>query len=64
MAESTVGWFGMREKYYSLVDKPWLISQIRPSKRAVFLALFVKKNCLALFAMMVCNVVQPDGVAK
>jgi len=22
MAESTVGWFGVREKYYSLADKP------------------------------------------
>ena len=34
MAESTVGWFGVREKYCSLADKPWLISQIRPSEQA------------------------------
>jgi len=34
MAESTVGWFGVREKYYSLADKLWLISQIRPSEQA------------------------------
>ena len=34
MAESTVGWFGAREKYYSLADKPWLISQIRSSEQA------------------------------
>jgi len=34
MAESTAGWFGMREKYYSLADKPWFISQIRPSEQA------------------------------
>jgi len=33
MAESIVGWFGMREKYCSLVDKPWLISQIRASEQ-------------------------------
>ena len=33
--ESTVGWFGVREKYCSLADKPWLISQIRPSEQAV-----------------------------
>jgi len=32
MAESTVGWFGVREKYCSLADKPWIISQIRPSE--------------------------------
>jgi len=32
MAESTVGWFGVRKKYYSLADKPWLISQTRPSE--------------------------------
>jgi len=34
MAESTVGWFGVREKYCSLADKSWLISQIRPSEQA------------------------------
>ena len=34
MAESTVGWFGVREKYYSLTDKPWLISQISPNEHA------------------------------
>ena len=34
MAESTVGWFGVKEKYCSLADKPWLISQIRPSEQA------------------------------
>ena len=33
MAESTDGWFGVREKYYSLADKPWLISQIRSSEQ-------------------------------
>ena len=33
-AESTVGWFGVREKYYLLADKSWLISQIRPSEQA------------------------------
>ena len=32
MAENTVGWFGVREKYYSLADKPWLISQMRASQ--------------------------------
>ena len=35
MAESTVDWFGVREKYCSLADKPWLISQIRPSEQAL-----------------------------
>jgi len=35
MTESTVGWFGVREKYCSLADKPWLISQIRPKEHAV-----------------------------
>ena len=34
MTESTVGWFSVREKYYSLADKPWLISRIRPSEQA------------------------------
>jgi len=34
MVESTVGWFGVREKYCSLADKPWLISQTRPSEHA------------------------------
>jgi len=34
MAESTIGWFGVREKYYLLADKSWLISQIRPSEQA------------------------------
>ena len=34
MAKSTVGWFGVREKYCSLADKTWLISQIRLSERA------------------------------
>jgi len=33
MAESTVGWFNVREKYCSLADKPWLISQIQASKQ-------------------------------
>ena len=32
-AESTVGWFGVREKYCSLADKTWLINQIRPSEQ-------------------------------
>ena len=32
MTESTVAWFGVREKYRLLADKPWLISQIRPNK--------------------------------
>ena len=32
MVESTVGWFDVREKYYSLTDKSWLISRIRPSE--------------------------------
>ena len=36
MAESTVGWFGVREKYYLLADKTWLISQIRPSEQAIY----------------------------
>jgi len=34
MIENTVGWFGVREKYCSLTDKPWLISQIRRSEQA------------------------------
>ena len=34
MAENTVDWFSVREKYYSLAYKPWLISQIRPSEQA------------------------------
>ena len=34
MVESTVGWFGVREKYCSLADKLWLINQIRPSEQA------------------------------
>ena len=33
MAESTTDWFGVREKYYLLADKPWLISQIRSSEQ-------------------------------
>ena len=36
MAESIVGWFGAREKYCSLTDKSWLISQIRPSEQAEY----------------------------
>ena len=36
MAESTVGWFGVRGKYCSLADKPWLISQIRPNEQAAY----------------------------
>jgi len=36
MTESTVGWFGVREAYCSLADKPRLISQIRPSEQAPF----------------------------
>jgi len=39
MTESTVGWFGVREKYCSLADKPWLISQIRASDQAAELKL-------------------------
>jgi len=35
MAESIVGWFGVREKYYSLAVKPWLISQIQSSEQAI-----------------------------
>ena len=38
MAESTMNWFGVREKYYSLTDKSWLINQIRPSEQAGYLA--------------------------
>jgi len=34
MAESTTGWFGVREKYCSLTDKPRLISQIRAAEQA------------------------------
>ena len=34
MAESNVGWFGVREKHCSLANKPWLISQIRLSEQA------------------------------
>ena len=34
MAKNIVGWFGVREKYCSLTDKSWLISQIRPSEQA------------------------------
>ena len=37
MAESTVGWFGVIEKYCSLADKTWLISQIRPNEQAEWL---------------------------
>jgi len=33
MTERTVGWFDVREKYCSLADKPWLISQIRQANR-------------------------------
>jgi len=33
MAESTVGWFGVREKYCLLADKSWLISQIRANEQ-------------------------------
>jgi len=44
MAESTVGWFGVREKYYSLADKPWLISQIRPSEQAASLQTIIIKH--------------------
>ena len=35
MAESTVGCFDVREKYYSLTDKSWLINQIRPNEHAL-----------------------------
>ena len=34
MAESTAGWFGVREKYCTLADKPRLISQIRADEQA------------------------------
>jgi len=34
MAESTVDWFGVREKYCSLADKPRLISRIRAAEHA------------------------------
>jgi len=34
MAESTVGWFVVREKYYSLVEKVWLISQANSTIKA------------------------------
>jgi len=36
MTKSTVGWFGVREKYCSLAEKPWLISQIRSNEQANF----------------------------
>jgi len=29
MAEITAGWFGVREKYYLLADKPRLISHVQ-----------------------------------
>ena len=32
MTESSVDWFGVREKYYSLVEKVRLISQTSPNK--------------------------------
>jgi len=38
MAESTVGWFGVREIYCSLADKPWLISQILSSEQTIISA--------------------------
>ena len=38
MTESTVGWFDVSEKYYSLADKPWLISQIRASEKILLVA--------------------------
>jgi len=34
MAESTAGWFGVREKYCSLANKPGLINQIRAAEQA------------------------------
>jgi len=36
MGKNTVDWFSMREKYCSLTDKSWLISQMRPSEQAVY----------------------------
>ena len=33
MTESTAGWFGMREKYCSLTDKPRLIGRIQTAEQ-------------------------------
>ena len=49
MAKSTVGWFGVREKYYSLADKPWLISQIRPNEQA---------DCFGVSLMVLASVLE------
>ena len=43
MVESTVGWFGVGEKYYLLADKLWLVSQIQPSEQVVYHCVFVLK---------------------
>jgi len=55
MVESTIGWFGVREKYYSLADKSWLINQIRQSEQAVSLCVSPYYtdyfyNCLLFFS--------------
>jgi len=48
MAESTVGWFGVKEKYCSLADKPWLISQIQPGKTPEYLNLLPTNKSVGL----------------
>jgi len=35
-AESTAGWFGVREKHYWLADKSRLISQIQAAEQAAY----------------------------
>jgi len=46
MAESTVGRFGVREKYCSLAEKVWLISQTSPNERDVKNTLSVPKRAI------------------
>jgi len=53
MAESTIDCYGVREKYCSLADKPWLISQIRPSEQANVFFFFKMKRTGILFGCMI-----------
>jgi len=59
MAESTVGWFGVREKYCSLTEKIWLISQTSPNERSasqaqrspLFLVLTIQRDQTRLIGL-------------
>ena len=51
MAESTIGWFSVREKCYSLADKPWLISQIRV--KFFFVTSDVSEGCQEGFLILI-----------